>query len=171
MCRWVRLKLLPHNPVCRAPNPGSFRLSAFQLLTDKGEVIVENEEEQVFHAFGPDGVFHPFQLAGRLPVMPGSYSLEFRIVDRQKARVYYGEKKFTVGKPGATSLAGPLFFSAAKQVTKPDGAAPSPVFRRTVPAACRRRTEPQGSIASLVCTGTSKGATHGTTHGDNPRDS
>jgi GWxTD domain-containing protein len=102
--------------------------SGFRLLNDKGDLIAEDEEEQAFRAFGADGTFRPFQVAGRLPVMPGSYTLEFRITDRQKSRVYLGEKKFTVGLPGAAGVAGPLFFSAAKQVEKPDGTAPFQYF-------------------------------------------
>ncbi|HWE53479.1 MAG TPA: GWxTD domain-containing protein [Bryobacteraceae bacterium] len=102
--------------------------SGFRLLNDKGDLIAQDEEEQAFRAFGADGLFRPFQVAGRLPVMPGSYTLEFRITDHQKSRVYLGEKKFTVGQSGVAGVAGPLFFAAAKQVEKPDGAAPFQYF-------------------------------------------
>jgi len=60
--------------------------------------------------------------------MPGGYTLAYRIVDRQKSRVYYGEKKFTVAARGTPGLEGPLFFGAAKQVAKPDGTAPFQYF-------------------------------------------
>ncbi len=102
--------------------------SGFRLLTAAGDLIIEDEEERSFNAFGADGIFHPFQLAGRLPVMPGSYTLEFRILDRQKSRIFHGEKKFEVAAPGLSTLSGPLLFSGVKQTTPPDPAAPFQYF-------------------------------------------
>ena len=126
--------------------------SGFRLLTSGGELIVEDEEERSFSAFGTDGLFQPFQLAGRLPVMPGSYTLEFRIIDRQRSRIFHGEKKFTVGVPGAVTLTGPLLFSAAKQTPQPDAAAPFQYFGvqfQPLSAGDQVRTQPLRLLYSL----------------------
>jgi GWxTD domain-containing protein len=102
--------------------------SAFRLLTESGELIAENDEQRTYPAFAPDGSFHPFQLASRLPVLPGNYKLEFRIVDREKSRVFRGEQKVSVGAPAAVSLEGPLLFSSANRVAQPDGLTPFQYF-------------------------------------------
>jgi len=103
-------------------------LSGFRLLTESGDLIIEDEETRSYKAFGPDGIFHSFQLAGRLPVMPGSYILEFHIVDHQKNRIFHGQKNFTVAAAGAVALNGPLLFSGVKTTTKGDPTAPFQYF-------------------------------------------
>lgn len=102
--------------------------SGFRLLTESGELIAEDEEQRTYPALAPDGSFRPFQLAGRLPVMPGNYKLEFRIVDGDKSRVFRGEQKVSVALPTAASLEGPLLFSTANRVAQPDGLTPFQYF-------------------------------------------
>jgi hypothetical protein len=102
--------------------------SSFRLLTEGGETIAEDEEERAYKAFGPDGKFLPFQVAGRLPVLPGNYKLEFHIVDRAHARVFHGEKKISVAAPGAVSMDGPFLFSSANRIAQPNSLAPFQYF-------------------------------------------
>ncbi len=102
--------------------------SSFRLLTASGELIAEDEEERQYPAFAPDGSFTPFQVGGRLPLLPGEYKLEFRIVDKEKSRVFHGEKKIALPGPASTALYGPLLFSSADRVTQPDGAKPFQYF-------------------------------------------
>ena len=103
-------------------------ISGFRLLTEGGELIAENQEERAYPAFGADGVFLPFQIAGRLPVLPGKYRLECTVADRANSRVFHGEKKFTVLPVEAVAISDPLFFSVASRVPKPDGLTPFQYF-------------------------------------------
>jgi GWxTD domain-containing protein len=112
-------------------SPGSKQLSVFsgfRLLTESDELIVENEEERSYDAFGTDGRFRPFQIAGRVPLIPGSYKLEFRIVDRERSRVFHGEKKIVIPVSTNISLGEPLLFSSAGRVARPDSSAPFQYF-------------------------------------------
>jgi len=103
-------------------------LSGFRLLTESGELIAEDQEERAYVAFNPDNRFRPFQIAGRLPVLPGKYRLECTIANRVTSRVYHGEKKFTVSALQNVVVSDPLIFSSANRVPKPDGTTPFQYF-------------------------------------------
>lgn len=127
---WIDYSLLVPNASFGKPDPAAKQLlvaSGFRLLTESGELIVGDQEERSYPAFGADGAFQPFQISGRLPILPGKYKLECSIADRANSRVYHGEKKFTVAS-GQTAISDPLLYSSVSRVAKPDGAVPYQYF-------------------------------------------
>jgi GWxTD domain-containing protein len=128
---WVDYSVLVREAGLGRQQPESRQLtvlSGFRLLTEKGELIAEDEEERSYDAFGADGQFRPFQIAGRLPLVPGSYKLECKIVDRSRSRIFHGERKFNVVAPATVAIAEPLLFSSGNRVTRPDSVAPFQYF-------------------------------------------
>ena len=128
---WVDYSVLVRDASLGKAKPDSKEFTVFggfRLLTEAGEVIAEDEEERSYEGFGPDGKFRPFQIAGRLPLIPGKYKLECRIVDREHSRSYQGEKKFAVAAPTAVLVSDPLLVSSANRVARPEATAPFQYF-------------------------------------------
>jgi GWxTD domain-containing protein len=105
--------------------------ATYRLLTQSGELILEDAEERAYPAFegsGADKRFTPFVLANRLPLVPGKYKLEVTILNREASRSYKGERPIEVGAADHTSLLGPLLVPSVQQAPKPDPLLPFQYF-------------------------------------------
>jgi len=101
----------------------------YSLKNDTGQTIIEDSQNASYPAFdgsGPNGRFMPFQVAGRLPVVPGKYRLEVQVTNRGLNRVFHGQKHVVVAQPGALAFEGPLLIDGISSSQKPD---PSVAFQ------------------------------------------
>ncbi len=104
---------------------------SWRLLTESGKVVVEDAGERQWPAFeATDGAktFHPFQIAGRLPVVPGHYTLEVNIARRDAFKSFRGQQSVLVGGSAPMTLSGPLMFTGITQATHPDASTPFQYF-------------------------------------------
>jgi GWxTD domain-containing protein len=110
----------------------SLTISAgFRLLTEAGELILEDAEERTYPAFDVTGetkTFRPFLLCNRAPLVPGKYKLEVQIVNRKASRSYKAERTIDAGDPNRLSLLGPLIAGSIQQVGRPDPITPFQYF-------------------------------------------
>jgi len=126
--------------------------SAFRLSTAAGELIVEDAEERAYPAFEESGEgrkFHPFQIANRLPLVPGSYLLEVQVNNRKGGRSYKAERKFVVVPPGKAALTGPLLAAAVEAVGRPDPITPFQYFGAQFRPAADRRFASRDPLRTL----------------------
>ncbi len=140
---WLDYAVWIDDPKLGQPDPDGSRLTvraSFRLLTQEGELILEDSDEGSYPAFEEvSGAkkFRPFLLGNRLPLVPGRYKLEVRIDNREASRSYHAERSIEVGGDGPRLL-GPLL-AAAAQAAKPDPAAPFQYFGvQFLPPAGRR---------------------------------
>lgn len=99
----------------------------YHLTAPDGSLIVEDSEERAYPAFeiGPNGKsFLPFEVANRLPIVPGKYQLEVNIVNKAVGKSYKAVRSFVVAPPKELTLRGPLVASEVSKVERPDGFTP-----------------------------------------------
>lgn len=100
----------------------------YRLATKAGALIVEDSEERAYPAFekGDDGgtVFRPFEVANRLPIVPGEYHLEVDIVNPVAGKSYKGVLPVVITPPRSLRLNGPLLAAEVTKVEHPDGFMP-----------------------------------------------
>jgi GWxTD domain-containing protein len=99
----------------------------YHLKTPDGALIMEDSEQRAYPAFdiGPQGkTFQPFELANRLPILPGKYRLEVEVVNRQAGRIYKGTRAISVAAAGDPALRGPLLAGSVAKLERPDGITP-----------------------------------------------
>ena len=116
--------------------------TSYQLKTESGDVIVEDVQERSYPAFevsGAEKIFKPFQIANRLPVVPGKYKLEVELHQKQSGKSFHGTQNIVVGSPGALSINGPLLVSSVQQSAHPDGATPFQFFGAQFHPSARRQ--------------------------------
>jgi GWxTD domain-containing protein len=116
--------------------------TSYQLKSESGDVIVEDAQERVYPAFEvTDGQkrFKPFQIASRLPLVPGKYRLEVELHQSQSGKSFHGFQNVVVGNPGALSINGPLLVASVQQVAHPDGATPFQYFGAQFQPSARRQ--------------------------------
>jgi GWxTD domain-containing protein len=104
---------------------------SYRLTSESGETVIEDAQERAYTAYeARDGEkkFLPFQIANRLPVVPGKYRLEIDIAQRQSGKSYHGQQVFTVGNPNGISISGPLLVEKAEPVQKPESGVPFQYF-------------------------------------------
>ncbi|HXI44344.1 MAG TPA: GWxTD domain-containing protein [Bryobacteraceae bacterium] len=116
--------------------------AAFRLETDTGQLIVEDSEERGYPAFSIEAgekKFTGFQIANRVPFVPGAYRLEVEVSNRKTGKVYRGERK--IGAPAAqgVSLGVPLAASSVAKAKSGPALTPFQYFGvQFLPAAGRR---------------------------------
>jgi len=115
--------------------------AAFRLETDTGQLIVEDSEERGYPAFSievGEKRFTGFQIANRVPFVPGAYRLEVEVSNRKTGKVYKGERK--IGAPAqGVSLGVPLAASSVAQAKSRPSLTPFQYFGvQFLPAAGRR---------------------------------
>lgn len=99
----------------------------YHLTGAGGGLIVEDSEERAYPAFdvGPEGKsFLPFEVANRLPIVPGKYQLEVDIINREAGKTYKGVRSIAVTPPKELTLRGPLLAAGVSKVERPDGFTP-----------------------------------------------
>jgi hypothetical protein len=92
---------------------------------------VEDSIERAWPAFEPTNgtrTFHPFQIAGRLPLAPGTYKFEVVIAQKQAARSFRGQQTLVAGGGGGISISGPLLVTGIAHPPNPDAATPFQYF-------------------------------------------
>lgn len=126
---------------------------AYSLSTDKGKLIVEDSEERSYPAFQElDGQkqFVPFVLANRLPIVPGKYRFEARILNSETSKISKAERKLDVERGEQISLSGPILATAVEQVAKPDAFTPFQYFGVQFHPAGAHRVNTQSPLRVLV---------------------
>lgn len=125
---------------------------SYRLTTSAGDLIVEDTDEGAYAAFdGPtkERKLQPFLLAGRLPIVPGSYGFEIQIVNRAAGRSFKGEQKVTVGPCKGICVSGPLVASSVSKVVRPDPFAAFQYYGVQFHPAAARRLVPQEALRLL----------------------
>ena len=121
---------------------GHLKLSvAYRLLTESGQLIIEDAEDRAYPAIeqsSGEKKFQPFAVANRIPVEPGKYRLTVEITNREAGQTYKGEQKLTVGPAGPISISGPLLADSVEQAPKPDPLTPFQYFGAQFHLAARR---------------------------------
>ena len=131
---WVDYAISIDRPEFGKAEPDSKNLTvalSYRLLTEAGKVVVEDSGERSWPAFeATDGkkTFHPFQIAGRLPVTPGKYTLEVEIGQQQAAKSFHGQQSIVVGGRPGIAISGPLLVTGIAQPPKPDASTPFQYF-------------------------------------------
>jgi GWxTD domain-containing protein len=116
--------------------------TSYQLKSESGDVIVEDAQERAYPAFEVvEGQkrFRPFQIASRLPLVPGKYRLEVELHQKQSGKSFRGSQNFAVGSPGALSINGPLLVASVQQAAHPDAATPFQYFGAQFHPSARRQ--------------------------------
>jgi GWxTD domain-containing protein len=100
----------------------------YHLTTKAGALIVEDSEVRAYLAFdkSADGgkTFLPFEVAYRLPIVPGEYRLEVEIVNPAAGKSYKGTLPVSIAPPQGFKLNGPLLAAEVAKVERPDGFMP-----------------------------------------------
>jgi hypothetical protein len=104
---------------------------SYRLLSEKGQVVVEDAGERAWPAFEATNgakTFRPFQIAGRLPIAPGKYTLEVEIAQLQTAKSFHGQASIVITDSTPISLTGPLLITGIAQPARPDATTPFQYF-------------------------------------------
>jgi GWxTD domain-containing protein len=126
--------------------------TSYQLKTESGDVIVEDAQERAYPAFEDEQgkkTFKPFQIASRLPLVPGKYRLEVELHQRQSGKSFHGFQNVVVGNPATLSINGPLLVTSVQQVTHPDPATPFQYFGAQFHPSARRQFVNNSSMQIL----------------------
>ena len=102
--------------------------AGYRLLTENGRLILEDNEERTYPAYDADKNFHPFLLANRIAMVPGTYKLEVLITNRDAGRTYKAERTVKVGGAAQATLTGPLLAASVRAAEKPDPNVPFQYF-------------------------------------------
>ena len=105
---------------------------SYRLTTASGETVLDNTEDRAYTAFQttPSGEkqFAPFEVAGRIPIEPGSYKLEVELANRAAQQTFKGEADITAGPGKQPSFAGPLMTTSVERVARPNPFQPFQYF-------------------------------------------
>jgi GWxTD domain-containing protein len=99
----------------------------YHLTTMDGHLVLEDSEQRSYRAFmqGPNGkVFVPFEVANRLPIVPGQYKLEVDVVNQAAGKIYKGILPVDLAPAKTLTLRGPLLTGQVEKVERPDGFTP-----------------------------------------------
>ncbi len=131
---WLDYGVLITDPELGRPTPDGTSLlvsAGFRLVTESGELILEDAEERAYPAFEGTGSakrFNPFVLCNRVPLVRGKYKLEVQVVNRETSRSYKGERIIDAGAEDRASLLGPVAIASVEQAVKPDPVTPFQYF-------------------------------------------
>ena len=126
--------------------------SSYQLKSEAGDVIVEDAQVRSYPAFestNGEKHFKPFQVANRLPVVPGKYKLEVELRQPETAKSFQGVLNVVVTKPGGISLNAPALVSSVQQATHPDASTPFQFFGAQFRPSARRQFTNQSAMRVL----------------------
>ena len=126
--------------------------SSYQLKSEAGDVIVEDIQQRSYPAFDTSGGEHrfvPFQIANRLPLVPGKYRLEVELHQQQSGKSFRGFQNIVVGGD-QVAISGPLLIRSVAQATKPDGATPFQYFGSQFHPAANRQFTVDSSVRILL---------------------
>ena len=105
---------------------------SYRLTTVTGETVLDNTENSAYAAFEttPSGEkkFAPFQVAGRIPIEPGSYKLVVELANHAAQQTFKGEADVTAGPAKQASFAGPLMTTSVERVARPSPFQPFEYF-------------------------------------------
>jgi len=96
----------------------------YRLLTDKGQLIAEDQEQSKYDAYEVGSGFHPFDLAGRLPLISGHYRLQVEVVSASSGKTFTAENTVETSSLTGTWLSRPLLSDTATQALRPDAITP-----------------------------------------------
>ena len=133
---------VPELGVAAADNENLNIVLSYQLKSESGDVIVEDLQQRTYPAFeATDGQkrFKPFQIASRIPAIPGKYRLEVELHQNESGKSFRGFQNVVIAGTDAVSISGPLLVSSVEQVPKPDGATPFQYFGSQFHPAARRQ--------------------------------
>jgi GWxTD domain-containing protein len=133
---------VPELGIPAADNQNLNVVLSYQLKSESGDVIVEDLQQRTYPAFeATDGQkrFKPFQIAGRIPVIPGKYRLEVELHQNDSGKSFRGFQNVVVAGTDAVAISGPLLVSSVEQVAKPDGATPFQYFGSQFHPSARRQ--------------------------------
>lgn len=134
---------------------------SYRLLTEAGKVVVEDSGERSWPAFEATNgtkAFHPFQIADRLPVTPGKYTLEVEIAQKQAAKSFHGQQSIVVGRKPGITVSGPLLVTGIAQPQRPDAATPFQYFGTQFQPAARHVVATRLPLRILYQVESSEGA-------------
>ena len=82
--------------------------------------------------------FKPFQIASRLPLVPGKYRLEVELHQRKTGKSFHGFQNIVVRNPGALSISGPLLVASVQPAAHPNATTPFQYFGAQFHPSARR---------------------------------
>jgi len=144
---------VPELGVPAADNQNLKIVLSYQLKSESGDVIVEDLQQRTYAAFeATDGQkrFKPFQIAGRIPVIPGKYRLDVELHQNDSGKSFRGFQNLVVAGADAVSISGPLLVSSVERVAKPDGATPFQYFGSQFHPAARRQFTAESQCRVLL---------------------
>jgi GWxTD domain-containing protein len=153
---WIDYSVSVDVPELGIPAPDNQNLNvvlSYQLKAESGEVIVEDLQQRTYPAFeATDGQkrFQPFQIAGRIPVIPGKYRLEVELHQNDSGKSFRGFQNIVIAGTDAVAISGPLLVSSVEQVAKPDGATPFQYFGSQFHPAARRQFTAESQCRVLL---------------------
>lgn len=146
---WVDYSVSIDRPELGKPATDDKSLSvalSYRLLTDAGKVVVEDSAERFWTAFEPtDGkkTFLPFQIAGRLPVAPGKYTLEVTIGERESKKSFHGQQSIVVSGHAPITVSGPLLVTGIAHPPHADATTPFQYFGTQFEPAAKHVLDPR----------------------------
>jgi tetratricopeptide (TPR) repeat protein len=97
----------------------------YSLRTEGGGLVIEDAAQRKYPAYESSSAFTPFEIAGRIPLVPGKYKLEVQIVNSKTSRSYRGEAAISVPAEGQKSwIAGPLLADSVSRSARPNAVTP-----------------------------------------------
>jgi GWxTD domain-containing protein len=120
----------------------------YTLKTASGALILEDEAQRKYPAYKDGSTFLPFEIAGRIPIIPGAYQLEVQVVNAKTGLSYSNKTSVTVPANGKEPwLSGPLLADSVTSVAHPSAAVPyqyfgaqfHPLFRMDSPGKSKLR--------------------------------
>jgi GWxTD domain-containing protein len=153
---WIDYSVSVDVPELGIPAPDNQNLNivlSYQLKAETGDVIVEDLQQRTYPAFeATDGQkrFKPFQIAGRIPVIPGKYRLDVELHQNNSGKSFRGFQNIVVAGTDAVAISGPLLVSSVEQVAKPDGATPFQYFGSQFHPAARRQFTAESQCRVLL---------------------
>ena len=101
----------------------------YSLMTEAGTLILEDEGQRKYPAYARSAAFAPFEIAGRIPLVPGKYKLDVQVVNHKSGRSYHEQTSLTIPENGKDAwLAGPLLADSVETVAHPGAAVPYQYF-------------------------------------------
>ena len=126
--------------------------ASYQLQTESGDVIVEDVQDRSYPAFevvNGEKRFTPFQIANRLPIVPGKYKLEVELRQKQSGKSFRGSQNIVAPGAGELSLSGPVLIGSVEQAPRPDAATPFQYFGAQFHPSARRQFQADTGIRVL----------------------
>ena len=144
---------VPELGIPQADNQNLKVVLSYQLKSESGDVIVEDLQQRtypVFEAVDGQKRFKPFQIAGRIPVIPGKYRLDVELHQNDSGKSFHGFQNIIVAGTEAASISGPLLVSSVEQVAKPDGTTPFQYFGSQFHPSARRQFTAESQCRVLL---------------------